>query len=54
MASRNSIFLKSLFPVELTTIDSINESKRLKNSPLAALKAHHNVGYLSHDGKKHN
>ena len=32
----------------------INESKRLKNSPLAALKAHHNVGYLSHDGKKHN
>ena len=32
----------------------INESKRFKNSPLAALKAHHNVGYLSMDGIKHN
>ena len=32
----------------------INESKRFKNSSLAALKAHENVGYLSHDGKAHN
>ena len=24
----------------------VNESKRFKNSPLAALKAHENVGYL--------
>ena len=32
----------------------INESKKFKNSPLAALKAHENVGYLSIDGKKHN
>ena len=32
----------------------VNESKKLKNSPLAALKAHENVGYLSADGKKHN
>ena len=32
----------------------INESKRFKNSPLAELKAHENVGYLSIDGKKHN
>ena len=32
----------------------INESKKIKNSPLAELKAHENVGYLSIDGKKHN
>ena len=32
----------------------VKESKRFKNSPLAALKAHENVGYLSADGKKHN
>ncbi len=32
----------------------VNESKKLKNSPLAALKAHENVGYLSMDGKAHN
>ena len=32
----------------------INESKRFKNSPLAALKAHENVGYLAMDGKTHN
>ena len=32
----------------------VNESKKFKNSPLADLKAHENVGYLSADGKKHN
>ena len=32
----------------------VNESKKFKNSPLASLKAHENVGYLSADGKKHN
>ena len=32
----------------------INESKKIKNHPLAALKAHENVGYLSMDGKAHN
>ena len=32
----------------------VNESKKLKNHPLAALKAHENVGYLVADGKKHN
>ena len=32
----------------------IKESKKFKNSPLAALKAHENVGYLSMDGKAHN
>ena len=32
----------------------INESKKFKNSPLAELKAHENVGYLSMDGKAHN
>jgi len=32
----------------------VNESKKFKNSPLAALKAHENVGYLAMDGKAHN
>ena len=32
----------------------IKESKRFKNHPLASLKAHENVGYLSMDGKQHN
>ena len=32
----------------------VNESKNFRNNPLASLKAHENVGYLSHDGKKHN
>ena len=32
----------------------MKESKKFKNSPLAELKAHENVGYLSIDGKKHN
>ena len=32
----------------------VNESKKFKDSPLAELKAHQNVGYLDMDGKKHN
>ena len=32
----------------------VKESKRLKDHPLAELKAHENVGYLATDGKKHN
>ena len=32
----------------------VSESKKFKNSPLAELKAHENVGYLTFDGKKHN
>ena len=32
----------------------VKESKRFKNSPLAELKAHENVGYIFMDGKKHN
>ena len=32
----------------------VKESKSFKNSSLAQLKAHENVGYLSVDGKKHN
>ena len=32
----------------------VKESKRIKNHPLAELKAHENVGYLTADGKKHN
>ena len=32
----------------------VNESRKFKDSPLADLKAHQNVGYLDMDGKKHN
>ena len=32
----------------------VNESKKFKNSPLAKLKGHQNVGYLDGDGKAHN
>jgi len=32
----------------------VNESRKFKNSPLAELKAHENVGYKTMDGKKHN
>ena len=32
----------------------VKESKRLKDHPLAELKAHENAGYLNDDGKKHN
>ena len=50
-------------PVMVTTIPKlimkeidgwVEESKKIKNHPLAELKAHENVGYLSIDGKKHN
>jgi len=53
----------SACPVMVTKIPSqiqkeldvwIKESRKFKNSPLAALKAHENVGYMSMDGKKHN
>jgi len=30
------------------------ECRKIKNHPLAELKAHENVGYISMDGKKHN
>ena len=32
----------------------VKESRKFKDSPLADLKAHQNVGYLDMDGKKHN
>ena len=32
----------------------VKESRKFKDSPLAALKAHENVGYIGGDGKKHN
>ena len=32
----------------------VKESKQFKNHPLAELRAHENVGYLTADGKKHN
>ena len=32
----------------------VEESKKIKDHPLAELKAHENVGYIAGDGKKHN
>ena len=32
----------------------VKESRKFKDSPLAALKAHENVGYKMMDGKAHN
>ena len=32
----------------------VEESRRLKENPLASLKAHENVGYKAIDGKAHN
>ena len=61
--SLEMVKLRDGCPVMLTKIPSqimkeidvwVNESKKFKNSPLAELKAHENVGYLSADGKAHN
>ena len=32
----------------------VKESRKFKDSPLASLKAHENVGYLANDGERHN
>jgi len=32
----------------------VDESKKIKDHPLAELKAHENFGYIAGDGKKHN
>ncbi len=32
----------------------VKECRKIKNHPLAELKAHENVGYLAEDGEKHN
>ena len=32
----------------------VDWSRKIKNHPLASLKAHENIGYLTKDGKKHN
>ena len=32
----------------------VDECKKIKNHPLAELKSHENVGYIGHDGIKHN
>ena len=32
----------------------VKECRKIKNHPLAELKAHENVGYIADDGKKHN
>ena len=32
----------------------VRESRKIKDHPLAELKAHQNIGYLDGDGKKHN
>ena len=55
--------LKSGCPVMVTDIPKqiikeldvwVKESRKFKDSPLADLKAHENVGYLALDGKAHN
>ena len=60
------LYMKKIYegcPVMVTKIPSlilkeigewVYESKKIKDSPLADLKAHENVGYLAYDGKKHN
>ena len=49
------VMVKKIPPQIMKEIDVwVKESKKFKNSPLAELKAHENVGYLSSDGKKHN
>ena len=41
-------------PIRREIDEWVNESKKFKNHPLAALKAHENAGYLALDGKRHN
>ena len=49
------VMVTKIPPQIMKEIDGwVNESKKFKNSSLAELKAHENVGYLASDGKKHN
>jgi len=49
------VMIAKIPPQIMKEIDGwVKESKKFKNHPLASLKAHENVGYLSSDGKKHN
>ena len=49
------VMVAKIPPQILKEIDVwVKESKRFKDNPLAELKAHENVGYLSLDGKTHN
>ena len=47
---------KAILPEQIFTEvkDWIEECKKIKDHPLAELKAHENVGYKTMDGKKHN
>ena len=49
-------YLKCILPKEIIKEISlwVKECKKIKNHPLAELKAHENTGYLSMDGQKHN
>jgi hypothetical protein len=49
-------YLKCTFPKEIWEEIKVwtKECKKIKSHPLAELKSHENVGYLSMDGKKHN
>jgi hypothetical protein len=52
---QNPILICNLPVLIFQEINSwVEESKKIKNHPLAELKAHENVAYLSEDGKKHN
>ena len=49
------VMVTKIPPQILKEIDGwVKESRKFKDHPLAALKAHENVGYLSLDGKAHN
>ena len=49
------VMVTKIPPQIMKEIDGwVNESKKFKNSPLAELKAHENVGYKMTDGKAHN
>jgi hypothetical protein len=49
-------YLKCTLPEEIWEEIKLwtKECKKIKSHPLAELKSHENVGYLSMDGKKHN
>ena len=51
-----SPIMKATMPKEILTEvrEWVKECRKVKDHPLAELKAHENVGYLSMDGQKHN
>jgi hypothetical protein len=54
--THNPPYLLCYPPIEIQQEVSlwVKECKKIKRHPLAELKSHENIGYLSLDGKKHN